>query len=185
MIRLRWTTLAGASLGVLSLALLGPATASANSWGSSGGGSSGGSHGSLFKGHGSSGGSSHGSLFKGHGSSGGGSSGGYAAVATPQASTAVVTTTNVAFLDVKVPANAKVYLQDQLMTLTGPERRFVTPTLTPGVEHVYTVKVEVEENGQTISRTTEATVAAGRQVEVSFAIDRQNQKDLVATVASR
>ena len=166
--------------------------------GSSGGSSGGSKHASLFKGHGSSGGGSsggmkHKSLFKGHGSSGGGSSGGYAAVATPQsmpmaapqASTVATTTDNVAYLDLKVPATAKVYLQDQLMTLTGAERRFVTPALEPGVQHLYTVRVELVENGQTISQTTQAIVAAGRQVEVSFAINRQNQKDLVATVASR
>ena len=59
-------------------------------------------------------------------------------------------TAGVAYLNVNVPADAKVYLQDQLMTVGGTERRFVTPQMENGVQHVYTVKVEVVRNGQTI-----------------------------------
>ena len=37
--------------------------------------------------------------------------------------------TGVAYLNVNVPADAKVYLQDQLMTIGGTDRRFVTPQM--------------------------------------------------------
>ncbi|MFI5457070.1 MAG: TIGR03000 domain-containing protein [Isosphaerales bacterium] len=156
----------------------------------SSGGSSGGSHGGLFAGHGSSGGS-HGGLFKGHGSSGGGSSGGYAAVAGPSGqgmasyvpTVAAPAASSVAYLNINVPEDAKVYLQDQLMTLGGTQRRFVTPEIQAGNQHLYTVKVEVVRNGQTLSKTTQAAVTAGQEVAVSVGFDGQNQQELVASVA--
>jgi uncharacterized protein (TIGR03000 family) len=167
----------------------------------SGHGSSGGSsHGSLFSGHGSNGGSSHGSLFSGHGSNGGasyGSGGGYymgSNVAAPSPISNVLPTSyvaapvvqpsaGVAYLNVNVPADAKVYLQDQLMTIGGTARRFVTPEMRAGVQHLYTVKVEVVRNGQTVSKTAQATVVAGQEVAVEVAFDAQNQKELVASAA--
>jgi uncharacterized protein (TIGR03000 family) len=172
-------------------------------------GSSGGSsHGSLFKGHGSSGGSSHGSLFSGHGSSGGGSSGGYGGSyggsyglsyngGSVLPTTLVVQNTGdltgsttpapsaaVAYLNVNVPADAQVYLQDQLMPLGGTQRRFVSPALAVGTQHVYNVRVDVVRNGQTVSKTTQALVAAGQEIAVSVQMDGQNAKELVATVAT-
>jgi uncharacterized protein (TIGR03000 family) len=175
-------------------------------------GSSGGSsHGSLFKGHGSSGGSSHGSLFS-HGSSGGSSGGSYGGSSggsfglsynggsvvpsTQYAQNAgVVTGSNIvttapapsavpAYLNVNVPADAKVYLQDQLMPLEGTQRRFVSPELAIGSQHVYNVRVDVVRDGQTVSKTTQALVTAGQEIAVSVQFDGQNSKELVATVAT-
>ncbi len=148
------------------------------SHGSSGGGSSGGSkHGSLFS-HGSSGGSSHGSLFS-HGSSGGGSSGGSSggsyggssggsyglsynsgsALSRPRqtvlqhgrdhARLPPLRTRPSAYLNVNVPADAKVYLQDQLMTLAGTQRRFVSPEMPAAPSTSTTCEFEVVRNGQT------------------------------------
>jgi uncharacterized protein (TIGR03000 family) len=176
------------------------------SHGSSGGGGShgssgGGSHG-LFshRSHGSSGGS-NGSAGGSYGSAGGyyvsandsAAPAGYYTASTPSTATAgyyvetsaaAAPSVNVGYLNVSVPADAKVYLQDQLMTVTGTQRRFVTPELTAGVQHVYTVKVEVVRNGQTVTKTTQATIAAGQEVAVSVAIDAQNQQDLTAPAGS-
>jgi uncharacterized protein (TIGR03000 family) len=174
--------------------------------GSSGGGShgslfsghgsnGGGSHGSLFKGHGSSGGS-HGSLFGGHGSSGGGYAGampgvpsvqsyatGYMTMDVTAPAPATVAATNVAYLNVSVPEDAKVYLQDQLMTASGTQRRFVTPEIAAGTQLVYTIRVEMVRNGQTLSKVSQAVVGAGQEVGVSVSIDGQNANELVASVA--
>ena len=90
---------------------------------------------------------------------------------TSVAAPVVAPTTGVAYLNVSVPADAKVYLQDQLMTVGGTQRRFVTPQMENGVQHVYTVKVEVVRNGQTITKTAQAAVAAGQEVGVSVAFD--------------
>ena len=67
------------------------------------------------------------------------------------------------------------------MTIGGTDRRFVTPQMEDGVQHLYTVKVEVVRNGQTVSKTAQATVAAGQEVAVAVAFDAQTQQDLVAS----
>ena len=180
-----------ASSSVLALAL-GAGPAFANSWGSHG--SSGGSHGSiggLFShhdshgSHGSSGGS-HGSSGGSHGSSGGswgsyGSDGGYYTTSYTAAPIATAVTA-VAYLNVKVPEDAKVYLQDQLMTIPGTQRRFVTPAIRQGYQSNYTVKVEVVRNGQTITKTAQAAVSSGQEVDVVVSFDGQNPNELVTSV---
>ncbi len=198
-----------ASLSALAFAFGGAQSALANSWGShgssggswgshgsSGGswgshGSSGGSWGSIgglfhrHGSHGSSGGSwgSHGSSGGSYGSSGGshGSGGGYYTASYTAAPIATAVTA-VAYLNVKVPEDAKVYLQDQLMTIPGTQRRFVTPAIEQGYQSNYTVKVEVVRNGQTITKTAQAAVSAGQEVDVVVSFDGQNPKELVASV---
>jgi uncharacterized protein (TIGR03000 family) len=187
-----------ASLSALAFAFGGAQSALANSWGShgsSGGswgshGSSGGSHGSiggLFHRHGSHGSwGSHGSSGGSYGSSGGswgsyGSGGGYYTASYTAAPIATAVTA-VAYLNVKVPGDAKVYLQDQLMTIPGTQRRFVTPAIQQGYQSNYTVKVEVVRNGQTITKTAQATVSAGQEVDVVVSFDGQNPKEFVTSV---
>lgn len=97
--------------------------------------------------------------------------------------TAAALDKSVAHMTVKVPADAKVFLQNQQMTMTGPERRFVSPELKAGARYVYSVKVELQRNGKTLTKTTQAEVAAGQQVEVVVAFDEATD-DLVV-VASR
>jgi uncharacterized protein (TIGR03000 family) len=198
--RSRWSNFAGASLGALALtfAVTGSASAGGSSGGSSGGGhklfshgSSGGSSGGghkLFS-HGSSGGSSGGGhkLFS-HGSSGGGSSGGsaggsYAPVSYPTGqgymsenvvpTFAAPVTSAVAYLNISVPADAKLYLQDQLMTVEGADRRFVTPVIAAGETHMYTVKVEIVRDGKTLTKTAQTTVTPGQEAYVAVAFDAQ------------
>jgi uncharacterized protein (TIGR03000 family) len=189
--RFRKFAFAGAAMGAFAVFAIAPGSASAQGLGSSGGGS----HGGLFAGHGSSGGGSHGSLFKGHGSSGGSTGGSY--MGTPQVAPAMqgmlsmnvtgpapvaAVPVNVAYLNVTVPDDAKVYLQDQLMTLGGSQRRFVTPQISDGTQLLYTVKVEVVRDGQTITKTAEATVGAGQEVGIAVSFSGQNEKELVASV---
>ena len=100
-----------------------------------------------------------------------------APVAAPAASS------NVAYLNVSVPEDAKVYLQDQLMTVGGTQRRFVTPEIAAGTQLVYTVKVEIVRNGQTLTKVSEAVVGAGQEVAVAVA-EGQNQNELVASVGA-
>ena len=184
----------GGSSGGSSGGSWGSHGSSGGSWGSSGGyygGSSGGYYG------GSSGGSggyygSHGSSGGSYGSSGGwgyygggsgGSFGGYhhqhggGHASNSQDS-------QVARVVVKVPTEAKVYLQDQPMSLSGNVRKFVSPQLSKGREYEYTVRVELAKNGNTLSKTDKVRVKAGQNVEVTvnFAEDKN---ELVATIARR
>ena len=146
---------------------------SGGSWGSHG--SSGGSYGSSGGSYGSSGGS-YGSSGGSHGSGGGYYTASYTAAPIATAVTAV------AYLNVKVPEDAKVYLQDQLMTIPGTQRRFVTPAIRQGYQSNYTVKVEVVRNGQTITKTAQAAVSSGQEVDVVVSFDGQNPKELVTSV---
>jgi uncharacterized protein (TIGR03000 family) len=92
-------------------------------------------------------------------------------------------TSGVAHLNVNVPEDAKVYLQDQLMTLSGTQRRFVTPEILAGNHHLYTVRVEVVRNGQTLSKTTQAAITVGQEVGVTVGFDGQGGQELVSSVA--
>jgi uncharacterized protein (TIGR03000 family) len=158
----------------------------------------------LFKhfSHGSSGGSSGGS----YGSDGGyytaanngapaagyytastvntGAAGYYTASNTAVTAPVAETTANVGYLNITVPEDAKVYLQDQLMTVTGTQRRFVTPEIKEGTQLLYTVKVEVVHDGQTITKTTEAVVGNGQEVAVTASLDAEKKNELVTSVGS-
>ena len=136
--------------------------------------------------HGSSGGSS--GSWGSYGSSGswgsygsGGGSGGYHVVWNVGVA-GVAAERRVAYMNVNVPADATVYLQDQRMTLTGARRRFVTPEIKDGKELVYNLKVEIERDGRTVSKTTQAAVKAGQEVEVTVSFDGPEAGARVASV---
>ncbi|HMB05391.1 MAG TPA: TIGR03000 domain-containing protein [Isosphaeraceae bacterium] len=136
--------------------------------------------------HGSSGGSS--GSWGSYGSSGswgsygsGGGSGGYQVVLNVGVA-GVAAERRVAYMNVNVPADATVYLQDQRMTLTGARRRFVTPEIKDGKELVYNLKVEIERDGRTVSKTTRAAVKAGQEVEVTVSFDEPEAGARVASV---
>ena len=80
-------------------------------------------------------------------------------------------TSGVAYLNINVPADAKVYLQDQLMTVEGAQRRFVTPLIQNGETHLYTVKVEVVRDGKTVTKTAQTTVSVGDEAVVTVAFE--------------
>ena len=68
------------------------------------------------------------------------------------------------------------------MTISGTQRRFVTPAIRQGYQRNYTVKVEVVRNGQTITKTAQAAVSAGQEVDVVVSFDGQNPKELVTSI---
>lgn len=141
------------------------------SHGSSGGsyGSSGGSSGGSYGSHGSSGGS-----YGSHGSSGGSSGGeviSYSSSDTEQRAWIVLT----------VPADAMVYFQDQPTTSTGTRRRFRSPVLEQDKAFVYTIRVELQRDGQLVSNTQQPRVSAGSRVELDFA-EAEQGAGLVASL---
>jgi uncharacterized protein (TIGR03000 family) len=93
-------------------------------------------------------------------------------------------TSGVAYLNINVPADAKLYLQDQLMTVEGAQRRFVTPTIQAGESHLYTVKVEVVRDGKTITKTAQTTVTLGQEAVLTVAFEGQNASSTAGQVAS-
>jgi uncharacterized protein (TIGR03000 family) len=75
---------------------------------------------------------------------------------------------NAAHVRVRVPADARVWLNDTAMTATGRERSFVSPALDPGTEYTYQVRARWLDNGREVNRTQEVTVRAGGTAEVDF-----------------
>jgi uncharacterized protein (TIGR03000 family) len=76
-----------------------------------------------------------------------------------------------ATVTVIVPADATVYFNGDLTSLTGTERRFTTPALQKGKKFHYNVLARWTENGKTVERTRKVNVTAGTSVRVSFVED--------------
>lgn len=170
---------------------------SGGSWGSSGGswGSSGGSWGHHHhRYYGGSWGSSGGSWGSSGGSSGGswgssgGSSGGVIIHQSPAQSPMPTETDKPAppmpeppadgkttyrtgssgTLAVDVPAEAKVFVNGKATTSTGTHRVYASYGLKPGYTYNYQVRVEIVREGQTLSETKHARLAAGRSADLAF-----------------
>jgi uncharacterized protein (TIGR03000 family) len=73
-----------------------------------------------------------------------------------------------AAIDVHVPANARVWVDGVQTKQTGPTRRFVTPTLTPGVTYQYEIRAAWNEGGKEVSRMQHLTFQAGDSPSVTF-----------------
>jgi uncharacterized protein (TIGR03000 family) len=69
---------------------------------------------------------------------------------------------------VRLPAQARLWVNDVPCPLTSDTRSFVTPTLQPGQKYAYTLRAQVEREGQRLTETRQVPVAAGRQVNVRF-----------------
>jgi uncharacterized protein (TIGR03000 family) len=79
---------------------------------------------------------------------------------------------------VKLPSDARLYVDDVLCPLTSATRSFNTPELVAGRSYYYNLKAEIVREGQ--KRTTEkrVVVEAGKQVTVEF-------KDMPVQAVSR
>lgn len=71
-------------------------------------------------------------------------------------------------LIVEVPADTRLYIDDQLMKSTAKTRAFTTPPLAPGQTYYYDVRVEVPRNGHTYVETRRVIVRAGEVVRENF-----------------
>ena len=72
-------------------------------------------------------------------------------------------------VNVKLPADAKLYVDDQLTTSNNKEvRSFKTPALAVGQDYYYTMRAEYVREGKTVSTSKRVIVRAGSTVETSF-----------------
>jgi uncharacterized protein (TIGR03000 family) len=178
-------------VGLLALALGLGFTTSAWAGNGSSGGSSGGSNGGSsggYRSHRLFGGGSSGGYYS-HGSSGG-SSGGYRSGGSSatqgvetesiESESARAARRSAVLLTILVPAGAKLYIEDQPTQLTGTLRQFISPKLEPDKEYIYTLKADVENDGQKISGKEELRVKAGDHATVEFTPSPENSELLVA-----
>jgi uncharacterized protein (TIGR03000 family) len=75
---------------------------------------------------------------------------------------------DVARVTVKLPADARLYVDNVLCPLTSETRTFNTPELEAGRPYYYTLKAEFAHDGQKRTATRRVTVEAGKQVTVEF-----------------
>jgi uncharacterized protein (TIGR03000 family) len=69
-----------------------------------------------------------------------------------------------------VPAQAKLWFNNQPTTQTGAVREFITSPLIPGQEYSYTVRATWQEGNREIERERVVSFTAGDQVNVDFAM---------------
>jgi uncharacterized protein (TIGR03000 family) len=81
---------------------------------------------------------------------------------------AVAASTNRAQVEVKLPADARLFVDGRALSATGTARWFQTPALETGREFYYTVKVEAVRDGEKVSKTERVYVAANRTARVDF-----------------
>jgi uncharacterized protein (TIGR03000 family) len=69
---------------------------------------------------------------------------------------------------VKLPAEARLYVDNVLCPLTSATRSFTTPELDAGQKYYYTLKAEVVRGGETRTVRKRVIVEAGKEVMVEF-----------------
>ncbi len=85
-------------------------------------------------------------------------------IATPQTTKAAAP----ARLTVKLPADARLWVDQVECPLTSAERSFSTPALQPGQSYFYTLRIQVQRQGAPTTDSQRVTVTAGQNVTVTF-----------------
>jgi uncharacterized protein (TIGR03000 family) len=72
-------------------------------------------------------------------------------------------------ITVKLPADARLFVDDVACPLTSTERTFETPRLEAGRRYFYNMRAELLRDGQTRTQTKRVAVESGKPVSVDFA----------------
>lgn len=75
---------------------------------------------------------------------------------------------------IDVPADAKVYIDGQLMKTTSSKRAFRTPALVPGNTYFYDLRVEVVRDGRAVVETQRVLLTPGQVITAAFPNLRDN-----------
>jgi uncharacterized protein (TIGR03000 family) len=84
---------------------------------------------------------------------------------------------------VDLPADAKLYIDDQLMKTTSEHRTFNTPRLDVTQTYYYELRAEVVRDGKPVSMTKRITLKAGEVVRARFG--DMEAAETVSTVNAR
>jgi uncharacterized protein (TIGR03000 family) len=74
----------------------------------------------------------------------------------------------VARVSVRLPADARLFVDGVACPLTSSKREFDTPTLEPGRKYSYTLEAQLVRDGQTLTEKKQVILQAGRKVTVNF-----------------
>jgi uncharacterized protein (TIGR03000 family) len=75
---------------------------------------------------------------------------------------------NRATIQIKLPKDARLFVEGRSLTVTNGEKIFTTPPLLPDREAVYLFRVEYQRDAQTLSLSKKVAVRGGSQVTVEF-----------------
>ena len=76
--------------------------------------------------------------------------------------------TNTVTLRMHVPSDARVWIEGEAMSPSGADRIFVSPSLSPGYDYTYHIRVQWDENGKAVERNREVKVHAGDRISLSI-----------------
>lgn len=82
-------------------------------------------------------------------------------------------------LTVRVPEDAKVFVNGAATKSTGTERRYVSRGLKSGESYTYQVKVEVIRDGKTLEEVKEVKLQTGENASLAFDL---NEADVETTL---
>jgi uncharacterized protein (TIGR03000 family) len=82
--------------------------------------------------------------------------------------TAVAVKSAPARITVQLPADAKLFVDNTPCPLKSDRRSFQTPALEQGRKYYYTLRMEVERDGQTMVRSQRVVMTAGQEVNVQL-----------------
>jgi uncharacterized protein (TIGR03000 family) len=75
---------------------------------------------------------------------------------------------NAAMIRLQVRSDARVWFEGDPTSQGGADRTFVSPSLTPGHEYVYHIRVQWEENGKPVEVKRDVTVHAGDRINLNI-----------------
>lgn len=78
-----------------------------------------------------------------------------------------------ALLSVRVPAEAKLFVNGLATRSTGSQRRYVSNGLRPGFNYTYELRASVERDGKMVEETKVVQLQAGQTAEVAFGLEDQ------------
>lgn len=71
-------------------------------------------------------------------------------------------------LQMRVPANARIFFGDTPTDRMGTVREFVSPPINPGQDYVYDIRVQWDDNGKPMEQNRRVTVHAGDRISLDF-----------------
>ncbi|MEX2115089.1 MAG: TIGR03000 domain-containing protein [Pirellulales bacterium] len=90
-------------------------------------------------------------------------------IAAPTTSARVASTANnSATLTVSVPADARIFVNDQATKTTGASRSYVSRNLQPGARYTYRVRAEFTRDGRQVSEVKTVQLSAGQNQSLAF-----------------
>lgn len=69
---------------------------------------------------------------------------------------------------VRLPSDARLYVDNVLCTLNSGTRTFDTPALEPGRKYFYTLRAEMTQDGQRVEQSQRVILTAGQRINVQF-----------------